>query len=99
MTLLAEIVRRCDGRRFEQYVRDEVFEPLGMTDCWVGMPPERVAGYGERIGTMHVTAPGPAVPFDDLDAEVHLTRCVARGRGARPDAATGPSVRGAARAR
>ncbi len=84
MTLLAEIVRRCDGRHFEQYVRDEVFEPLGMTDCWVGMPPERVAGYGERIGTMHVTASGSAVPFADLDGEVQLTRCSPGGGGRGP---------------
>ena len=56
MTMLAEVVRRVDGRRFEQYVRDEVFEPLGMDDCWVGMPADRHAGYGDRIGTMHATA-------------------------------------------
>ena len=30
-----------------------------MTDCWVGMPPERrIAAYGERLGTMHSTADG-----------------------------------------
>ena len=55
MIVLAEIVRRIDGRRFETYVRDEVFEPLGMPDCWVGMPADVAEGYGERIGTMHST--------------------------------------------
>ncbi|MDQ1431245.1 MAG: hypothetical protein QOF40_1847, partial [Actinomycetota bacterium] len=51
MTMLAEVVRRRDGRRFEHYVREEIFEPLGMTDCWVGMPAARVADYGDRLGT------------------------------------------------
>ncbi len=58
MIVLAEVVRRIDGRRFETYVRDEVFEPLGMTDCWVGMPADVAEGYGERIGTMHSTPRG-----------------------------------------
>ena len=44
MTILAEIVHRLDGRRFETYVRDEVFTPLGMDDCWVGMPSDVVDG-------------------------------------------------------
>ncbi len=30
--LLGEVVRRLDGRPYAAYVRDEVFEPLGMTD-------------------------------------------------------------------
>ena len=64
MTLLAEIVRRLDGRRFETYVRDEVFLPLGMADCWVGMTPDAIGGYGDRLGTMHSTATGVAIPLD-----------------------------------
>jgi CubicO group peptidase (beta-lactamase class C family) len=38
--LLGEVVRRLDGRAFARYAREEVFEPLGMLDCWVGMPVE-----------------------------------------------------------
>ena len=48
MTLLAEVVRRVDGRRFEHYVRDEIYEPLGMVDCWVGMPADVHEAYGPR---------------------------------------------------
>ena len=66
MTILAEIVRRLDGRRFETYVRDEVFRPLGMDDCWVGMPADAAAGYGARIGTMHGTSTDVAVPLVDV---------------------------------
>ena len=36
--ILGELVRRLDGRPFESYVRQEIFEPLGASDCWIGMP-------------------------------------------------------------
>jgi CubicO group peptidase (beta-lactamase class C family) len=86
MTMLAEVVRRVDGRRFEQYVREEVFEPLGMHDCWVGMPFERHAAYGDRIGTMHATSDpvAGAVPLAALDSAVALARCVPGGGGRGP---------------
>jgi CubicO group peptidase (beta-lactamase class C family) len=84
MTILAEIVRRVDGRRFETYVREEVFEPLGMDDCWVGMPADAFAGYGERIGTMHSTATGKQIPLDIFDAPEHVARCSPGGGGRGP---------------
>jgi CubicO group peptidase (beta-lactamase class C family) len=84
MTLLAEVVRRVDGRRFEHYVRDEIYEPLGMDDCWVGMPTDVHAAYGERIGTMHHTATGVAVPLDALDEAAFMARCIPGGGGRGP---------------
>jgi CubicO group peptidase (beta-lactamase class C family) len=84
MTLLAEIVHRRDGRRFEQYARDEVYEPLGMNDCWVGMPAARAAEYADRLGTMHSTASGSAVPLDDFDRAEQLERCAPGGGGRGP---------------
>ncbi len=39
--VLGELVRRLDGRSFERYVREEIFLPLGMDDCWIGMPAQR----------------------------------------------------------
>jgi CubicO group peptidase (beta-lactamase class C family) len=58
MTVLGEVVARTSGVPFDRYVRAEIFEPLGMTDCWVGMPRERYDAYGERIGVMHDTSGG-----------------------------------------
>ena len=84
MTILAEIVRRVDGRRFETYVREEVFEPLGMDECWVGMPADMVEGYGARIGTMHSTATGKQIPLGVFDAPDFLGRCVPGGGGRGP---------------
>lgn len=84
MTILAEIVRRLDGRRFETYVRDEVFVPLGMDDCWVGMPPDAIDRYDGRLGTMHSTATGVPIPLDAYDAPEFLRQCVPGGGGRGP---------------
>lgn len=62
MLLLAELVQRVDGRPFSTYVRQEIFEPLGMVDCWLGLPVERFRSYGDRMGVMHLTTgPEPQV--------------------------------------
>jgi CubicO group peptidase (beta-lactamase class C family) len=60
--VLGELVRRLDGRSFSSYVRREVFEPLGMDDCWIGMPEERFRDYGERIVESFDTAEGRCEP-------------------------------------
>jgi CubicO group peptidase (beta-lactamase class C family) len=36
--LLGEVVRRLDGRPYSRYVREAIFEPLALADCWIGMP-------------------------------------------------------------
>jgi CubicO group peptidase (beta-lactamase class C family) len=65
--VLAEIVRLIDGRPFDIYAREAILEPIGANDYWVGMPPERYAGYGERIGWMHRTDEGRALPIPGFD--------------------------------
>ncbi|HXM56242.1 MAG TPA: serine hydrolase domain-containing protein [Candidatus Dormibacteraeota bacterium] len=84
MTMLGEIVRRVDGRTYDRFVREEVFEPLGMVDCWVGMPADRVAGYADRVGTMHDSSQGAAVPRSELDTPAALVRCSPGGGGRGP---------------
>jgi CubicO group peptidase (beta-lactamase class C family) len=57
--ILAEIVRRmsADGRPYSQYVREEILEPLGMRNTWIGMPAARWREYGDRVAPMHSAAP------------------------------------------
>ena len=52
---LGEVVHRVDGRAFDDYVAEEIFEPLGMADSWLALTPERVRGYGDRVGAMYDT--------------------------------------------
>jgi CubicO group peptidase (beta-lactamase class C family) len=80
--VLGEIVRLVDGRRFEQYVRDEIFLPLGMTDSWVGMPADRYAEYGDRIGIMQNTDPAAKLPHAwDTPEMAALCKPGGNGRG------------------
>src|SRR6476646_9996610 len=55
--ILGEVIRRVGGLPFSTYVRREIFEPLGMADSWIGMPPERYLEYWDagRIGAMWAT--------------------------------------------
>ena len=46
--LLGEIIRRVDGRTFDQYVRDEIFVPLGMLNCYIGMDKATFEKYHEK---------------------------------------------------
>ena len=87
--LLAEIVRRIssDGRPYSQYVREEILEPLGMRDTWIGMPAARWREYGDRIAPMHtgstVKPPGlyPYAPWSNSAEAVAIERPGGNGRG------------------
>jgi CubicO group peptidase (beta-lactamase class C family) len=83
MHVLGELVHRIDGRPFPEYVREEVFLPLGMDDCWIGMPPEQHAAYGDRIGVMHNTEAAPR-PVPMMDGPEACSRCVPGGNGRGP---------------
>lgn len=72
--VLGELVRRIDGRVFERWVREEIFEPLGLDDCWIGMPPERFRTYGGRLAPVWDTATAPPVPHG-WDTEPYVTNC------------------------
>ena len=40
MWVIAEIVERRSGKDFREFIRERVIEPLGLTDLYVGLPPE-----------------------------------------------------------
>ncbi|MGH9306491.1 MAG: serine hydrolase domain-containing protein [Acidimicrobiales bacterium] len=84
MNMLAEIIRRLDGRGFDAYVRQEIFEPLGMVDCWVGMPVDQHARYGDRLGAMFETSGPEPVALDFLDTPRALAACLPGGGGRGP---------------
>lgn len=81
--MLAEIVRRLDGRDYAAYVRQSIFEPLGMTDCWIAMPHDVYSAYGPRLGIMQKTEGGR--PHDlGLDTEAACTNPRPSGSGHGP---------------
>lgn len=58
--VLGELVRRIDGRRIDRFVREEICEPLGMVDTWLGIPEDRLEEMRDRCA--HIAC---KVPADD----------------------------------
>lgn len=83
MAILGELVQRLDGRPFEQYAREEVFAPLGMHRCFIGLPLEAQDELAAHIGVMHNTGEASPRAMVGLNDPTVLTRVVpgAGGRG------------------
>jgi len=73
--ILGELVRLADGRGIDRYAREMIFEPLGMLDSWMGMPPETYDGYDHagRLMQMPNTF-GRAVRKSSLTSKAWCTR-------------------------
>ena len=87
MAVLAKLIEHWDGRHFREFVRSEIFEPLGMDQSWIGMPADRYDA--STIGVMHNTEAEPR-PLPRVDSVEAVTQCVpgAGGRGPMAQLAT-----------
>ena len=47
--ILGEIIHRIDGRRIDDYLREEIFVPLGMDSSYLGMTKERAKNLGDLL--------------------------------------------------
>ncbi len=81
--VLGEIIQRTDGRLFSEYVREEILEPCGCSDSWIGMPYEKFRAYGDRMGAMHVLTNDSLqhLSFYDSEEAVVMPRPGSNGRG------------------
>lgn len=84
MHILGEIVARVTATPFRTFVLDEVFLPLGMDECHVGMSAEQAAAFGDRIGTMYNTDLPEPMALDIADSPAFLLRSVPGGGGRGP---------------
>lgn len=50
--ILGEIIQRVTGESLINYLRKQVFFPLEMPDCHLGMTPEAYEAYGSRIAVL-----------------------------------------------
>ncbi|MCH2660350.1 beta-lactamase family protein [bacterium] len=53
--VLAEVLRRLDGRTYDCYVREEIAEPLGLADTWFALSAEGYRAYGDRLAPIFTT--------------------------------------------
>jgi CubicO group peptidase (beta-lactamase class C family) len=67
--LLAEVLRRVDGRPYDRYLREMLCEPLGMNDTWVGIPAHLYDAYGQRAGVLHDTSGTHVAPVKPRNAQ------------------------------
>jgi CubicO group peptidase (beta-lactamase class C family) len=74
---LGVVVSRVDGRPFSQYVREEVFDPLGMQDCWLGVDATELDEVSSRMASLYDTSgPQPvALVGGGLYQSRHLEAC------------------------
>lgn len=81
--VLAEIVRRIDGRTYDHFVREEIFLPLGMNDSWLSIPPDAYQRYlaDDRLSVM-CELEKPGVPCElPSEQDVALLHPGGSGRG------------------
>jgi CubicO group peptidase (beta-lactamase class C family) len=81
--ILGELVRIASGKPYRDYVREHLFQPLGMLDAWIGMPADFYHANTERICTMPNTASAPPVP-SGFDTERWCMDCRPGGSGYGP---------------
>ena len=82
--LLGEIVSRVDGRSFDRYLREEILEPLGMINCWVGMPVDEFDKVADRIRHRWVEHDGEVVADTVWTSRDNIHRCSPGGGGIGP---------------
>jgi CubicO group peptidase (beta-lactamase class C family) len=83
--ILGEIVQRVDGRSFDDYVSEEILEPLDMGDSWMQLTEERYAAYGDRMAIMEdTTDPSSPVPVRGMDSWRGFRRASPSGGGVGP---------------
>ncbi|MEI7767328.1 MAG: serine hydrolase domain-containing protein, partial [Phycisphaerae bacterium] len=81
--LLGELIRVIDGRDVAEFVRAEVFAPLGMRDCYLALPAEAQAELGKRLVVMHNSFKGPPEPMA-TEVPAVLAQCRPGGSGRGP---------------
>lgn len=87
--ILGEVVQRLAGRPFAELVRGEIFEPLGMTDSWIGMPAATFRALAGRLATAWDTSKsgtdggGTPIPLG-WESELRCVRASPAGGGRGP---------------
>ncbi len=83
--ILGELIQRVTGQSLPDYLHAHIFEPLGMSDCFVGVPPELYDTYmaAGRLASLPNTTGGKARP-DDTHTREWLTSCSPGSSGIGP---------------
>ncbi len=56
--ILGEVLQQVSGRPYHEYVRERIFEPLGMDDSWIAVPEDLLNSYEPFINLLPKTGNG-----------------------------------------
>ncbi len=73
--LLGEIVWRVSGKPVDEFVRENIFQPLGMKGSALALSDSSIANRQSQIAFVYDTSAGETKPRDDWNSEAGLTRC------------------------
>ncbi len=81
--ILGEILQRITQLPFQEIVREQLFLPLEMNDCWIGMTPQIFDSYASRRGEITVTESTPSTPHPHFNSPEAWQFCrpASNGRG------------------
>ena len=82
--MLAELIRVIDGRHFREFVREDVFLPLEMPKCWVGIPEPDFDRLEDRIAWIYNTAGDTPEIQEALCQPASVIHCRPAGNGRGP---------------
>jgi len=79
--MLGELVSVISGRHYMDFVREEIFLPLGMDSCWVGMPEAVYDSLEDRVALLYDTSGDSPEISDALSRRSSVTACRPGGSG------------------
>jgi CubicO group peptidase (beta-lactamase class C family) len=76
--VLGLLIEKWSGQSLDTFMKERIFDPLGMEDTEWWCPPEKE----ERLAMLYVPAHGESIPYDDLaKAVLHPPRLLGGGGG------------------
>ena len=79
--MLGELVRVISGVPYMDFVREEIFLPLEMNSCWIGMPEEVFEEVQDRVALMYDTSGDSPEISEDLSRPASVMACRPGGSG------------------
>lgn len=73
--LLGEVAQRRGGERIEQYLRQQLFFPLGMSATSLALTENEVTALGDRLAFVYDTSNGTARPKEGWNSLGGFTAC------------------------
>lgn len=87
--VLADVVQRVTGMPYGPHLQRTLFEPLGMRDCWMGMPADVYQAYGDQLVLMYDTSVKGGGALHPWAEYARVARCAPSGNAWGPVRALG----------